>query len=178
MTGKVRALEASHYMMLSASGIEKVVQYEDYRFQTPSKESFEAKAEKLRKVLTESVEYHMISDVEVGCFLSSGIDSAVVTAISSRINPGIKALTVGFDVSSYSEIDDASEIAKHLNVEHIKLKGTCEQFRDAFEHVVWSLDSPVADPSTVANLYDRRGGFPLCQDAPLGRGGGRAVRRG
>src|SRR5699024_5506960 len=49
MTGKVRALEASHYMMLSASGIEKVVQYEDYRFQTPSKESFEAKAEKLRK---------------------------------------------------------------------------------------------------------------------------------
>ena len=150
MTGKVRALEASHYMMLSASGIEKVVQYEDYRFQTPSKETFEAKAEKLRKVLTESVEYHMISDVEVGTFLSSGIDSAVVTAISSRINPGIKALTVGFDVSSYSEIDDASEIAKHLNVEHIKLKGTCEQFRDAFEHVVWSLDSPVADPSTVA----------------------------
>lgn len=150
MTGKVQALEAGHYMMLSAKGIEKVVQYEDYRFATPSKESFEAKAEKLRKVLTESVEYHMISDVEVGTFLSSGIDSAIVTAISSRINPGIKALTVGFDVSSYSEIDDASEIAKHLNVEHIKLKGTCEQFRDAFEHVVWSLDSPVADPSTVA----------------------------
>lgn len=150
ITPEIKALEASHYMVVSRDGILKMEKYADYRFQTPSEESFEAKAERLRKILTESVEYHMISDVEVGTFLSSGIDSAIVTAISSRLNPGIKALTVGFNVTSYSELDDAAEIAKHLNVEHIQLKGTCEQFRDAFEHVVWSLDSPVADPSTVA----------------------------
>ena len=150
ISGKVSVLEASHYMILNKDGIEKIVQYEDYRFQTPTHESLDAKAEKLRRILTESVEYHMISDVEVGTFLSSGIDSAIITAISSRINPGIKALTVGFDVASYSEIEDAAEIAKHLNVEHITLKGNCEQFKNAFERVVWSLDSPVADPSTVA----------------------------
>lgn len=150
ITPEIKALEASHYMVVSRDGILKMEKYADYRFQTPSEESFEAKAERLRKILTESVEYHMISDVEVGTFLSSGIDSAIVTAISSRLNPGIKALTVGFNVTSYSELDDAAEIAKHLNVEHIQLKATCEQFRDAFEHVVWSLDSPVADPSTVA----------------------------
>ncbi|MBR6790220.1 MAG: asparagine synthase (glutamine-hydrolyzing) [Oscillospiraceae bacterium] len=150
ITPEIKALEASHYMVVDKDGIRKMVKYADYRFRTPSEESFEAKAERLRKILTESVEYHMISDVEVGTFLSSGIDSAIITAISSRLNPGIKALTVGFDVASYSELDDAADIAKHLNVEHIQLKGNCEQFRDAFEHVVWSLDSPVADPSTVA----------------------------
>ena len=150
ITPEIKVLQASHYMVVNKDGILKMEKYADYRFQTPSEESFEAKAEKLRKVLTESVEYHMISDVEVGTFLSSGIDSAIITAISSRLNPGIKALTVGFNVSSYSELDDAAGIAEHLNVEHIQLKANCDQFRDAFEHVVWSLDSPVADPSTVA----------------------------
>ncbi|MCI8601227.1 MAG: asparagine synthase (glutamine-hydrolyzing) [Oscillospiraceae bacterium] len=150
LTGEIKVLEASHYMVVDKNGIRKMEAYADYRFQVPSEESFEAKAERLRKIITESVEYHMISDVEVGTFLSSGIDSAIITAVASRLNPGIKALTVGFGVSSYSELSDAAEIARHLNVEHIQLKASCEQFRDAFERVVWSLDSPVADPSTVA----------------------------
>ncbi len=150
ITPEINVLEASHYLKITADGKIEDKKYFDLKFATPSEESFEAKAERLRKVLTESVEYHMISDVEVGTFLSSGIDSAIVTAISSRLNPGIKALTVGFDVASYSEIDDAYEISKHLNVDHIVLKGNVEQFKEAFEKVVWHLDSPVADPSTVA----------------------------
>ena len=93
---------------------------------------------------------------EVGTFLSSGIDSAIITAISSRLNPGIKALTVGFDVASYSEIDDAHEIAKHLNVDHIVLKGNVEQFKKAFEKVVWHLDSPVADPCLLYTSHQSR----------------------
>ncbi len=149
ITPGIQALEAAHYMVADEKGF-RTERYFTPAFGKPSEESFEAKAEKLRKVLTESVEYHMISDVEVGTFLSSGIDSAIVTAIASRLNPGIKALTIGFDVAAYSEIDDAREIAKHLNVEHIVLKGNCEQFRDAFEKTVFHLDSPVADPSTVA----------------------------
>lgn len=150
ITPQIQVLEASHYLKATVDGEIKVKKYFDLKFATPSEESFEQKAKKLVDVLTESVEYHMISDVEVGTFLSSGIDSAIITAISSRINPGIKALTVGFDVASYSEIDDAYEISKHLNVDHIILKGTVEQFKNAFEKVVWHLDSPVADPSTVA----------------------------
>ena len=150
LTPGISVLEAAHYMTVSRNGRVQTKRYFSPDFQKPSEESFEEKARKLRKVLTESVEYHMISDVEVGTFLSSGIDSAVITAIASRLNPGIKALTVGFDVASYSEVDDAHEIAKHLNVEHIVLKGNCRQFQDAFEKVVFALDSPVADPSTVA----------------------------
>ncbi|MBR5296169.1 MAG: asparagine synthase C-terminal domain-containing protein, partial [Clostridia bacterium] len=106
----------------------------------------------------ESVRYHMISDVPVGTFLSSGIDSAIVTALSSKINPGIKAFTVAFGVKEYSEIDDASAISKHLDVEHIKVVRDVEDFKNAFEKVVYSLDFPVADPSTVAI-------YLVCQEA-------------
>ena len=92
----------------------------------------------------------MISDVPVGSFLSSGIDSAIITSIASKLCPGIKAFTVAFGEKEYSEIDDAAAITRHLEVEHIKRIADAEDFKKAFEKVVWHLDTPVADPSTVA----------------------------
>lgn len=92
----------------------------------------------------------MISDVDVGTFLSGGIDSAVITATASKLNPGIKAFTVAFGEKEYSEIDEASGIARHLDVEHIKLVAGLEDFKRAFDKVVYHLDFPVADPSTMA----------------------------
>ena len=150
ITGKIQILEAAHYMMIDEDGNYRIEKYLDLMFKQPVEASFDEKVRQLRKVIVDSVEHHMISDVEVGTFLSSGIDSALVTAISSKLHPGIKALTVGFNVDAYSEIEDAKQISKHLNVEHILLEGDCEMFKDAFEKVVWHLGSPVADPSTVA----------------------------
>ena len=61
-----------------------------------------------------------------------------------------KAFTVAFREKEYSEIDDASAITRHLEVDHVKLIADAGDFKNAFEKVVWHLDSPVADPSTVA----------------------------
>ena len=78
-----------------------------------------------------------------------GLNSRIIDVDETMyLQPGLnRDAIVG---ASYSEVDDAHEIAKHLNVDHIVLKGNCQQFRDAFEKVVFALDSPVADPSTVA----------------------------
>ncbi len=144
-------LPAGHYLTYDAESKEvKITRYFDPMFCPDRELDYEAKKKLLRETLTESVRYHMISDVPVGTFLSSGIDSAIITAISSRLNPGIKAFTVAFGVKEYSEIDDASAITKHLDVEHIKVIRDVEDFKAAFEKVVWALDFPVADPSTVA----------------------------
>ncbi len=152
-------LPAGHYMVFDGkTGEGRVERYFDPMFRADREKSYEEKKALLRETLTESVKYHMISDVPVGTFLSSGIDSAIVTAISSKINPGIKAFTVAFGVKGYSEIDDASAITRHLDVEHIKVMRDVEDFKDAFEKVVWSLDFPVADPSTVAI-------YLVCQEA-------------
>ncbi len=119
-------------------------------FNPQKTDNFEKRAEELRRVVEESVKYHMISDVDVGTFLSGGIDSAVITATASKLNPGIKAFTVAFGEKEYSEIDEASGIAKHLDVEHIKLVAGLDDFKRAFDKVVYHLDFPVADPSTMA----------------------------
>ncbi len=144
-------LPAGHFLVFDGnSGALRVTRYFDPMFRPSREKSYEEKRSLLRETLTESVKYHMISDVPVGTFLSSGIDSAIVTALASKINPGIKAFTVAFGVKDYSEIDDAAAITRHLDVEHIKVVRGVEDFKQAFERVVWSLDFPVADPSTVA----------------------------
>lgn len=152
-------LPAGHYLVFDGkTGEVRIQQYFDPLFKPNREKTYEEKKALLRETLTESVRYHMISDVPVGTFLSSGIDSAIVTALSSKINPGIKAFTVAFGVKDYSEIDDASAITRHLDVEHIKVVRGVEDFKAAFENVVWSLDFPVADPSTVAI-------YLVCQEA-------------
>ncbi len=152
-------LPAGHYLIYDGKSKKcRIERYFDPMFCPDKEKSYEEKKAEVRSVLTESVKYHMISDVPVGTFLSSGIDSAIVTALASQLNPGIKAFTVAFGVKDYSEIDDATAISRHLDVEHIKVVRGVEDFKEAFEKVVWSLDFPVADPSTVAI-------YLVCQEA-------------
>ena len=149
---EIRILPAGSYMMLDFSA-EREVRVEKYytpTFTPVKSDDFEKRAEELREIIETSVKYHMISDVDVGTFLSGGIDSAVITATASKLNPGIKAFTVAFGEKEYSEIDEASGIARHLDVEHIKLVAGLEDFKRAFDKVVYHLDFPVADPSTMA----------------------------
>ena len=152
-------LPAGHFLVYDAKTRKANIQrYFDPMFYPSGEKSYEEKKKLLRDVLTDSVRYHMISDVPVGTFLSSGIDSAVITALSSRIHPGIKAFTVAFGVKDYSEVADAAAITRHLDVEHIPVLRDVEDFKDAFEKVVWALDFPVADPSCVAI-------YLVCQEA-------------
>ncbi len=146
----IKVLPAGHYAKVFKGEKIAPISYVDYRFAPNSKISFDEKERNLRKALENSIEAHMLSDVPVGSFLSSGIDSAVITAVASKLSPGIKAFTVSFGVKNYSEMDDASEIAKHLDIDHIKRVATFEDFIGAYENVIYHLDSPVADPSTVA----------------------------
>lgn len=149
---EIKILPAGYYMVCDFNG-DKDVRLEKYYtpvFRPQKSNDFEKKAELLRRTVEKSVEYHMISDVDVGTFLSGGIDSAVITATASKLNPGIKAFTVAFGVKEYSEIEEATGIAKHLDVEHIKLVAGLEDFKRAFDKVVYHLDFPVADPSTMA----------------------------
>jgi asparagine synthase (glutamine-hydrolysing) len=109
----------------------------------------EALYKRIRDTLRESVRMHMRSDVPVGCFLSSGIDSTAVVALAREFNPNILTFTVGFDVDGYSEIDVAQDSARHLNVTTIPTKIGPEDMMAALPRIVWHLDDPVADPALV-----------------------------
>jgi len=91
----------------------------------------------------------MRSDVPVGAFLSSGIDSTAVVALAREFNPNILTFTVGYDVPGYSEIEVAQDSARHLEVTTIPTKIGPQDMMDALPKIVWHLDDPVADPALV-----------------------------
>lgn len=106
--------------------------------------------DRLEKTLRESIEVHMVSDVEIGAFLSGGVDSSFVAERFS----GNKAFTVGFmdKNSKYNEIQASEELAEKLGLEHHTKTIGREEFWDAVPKVMYYLDEPSGDASAIA-LY-------------------------
>lgn len=115
----------------------------------PIKGNQDMKVNDIRKVLTQSVEQHMQTNLPIGCFLSGGIDSAIVTALAKEIKPDIKTFTAGFDVDGYSEITLAQEIADHYKVENISRVISPDEFVKELPNIIWHMGVPVADPAAI-----------------------------
>ncbi|MBA3489694.1 MAG: asparagine synthase (glutamine-hydrolyzing) [Longispora sp.] len=113
----------------------------------------EATFAEIREVLRESVRMHMRSDVPVGAFLSSGIDSTAIVALAREFNPNILTFTAAMDVPGYSELDVAQESARQLDVKTYPVLITAQMMMDALPKIVWHLDDPVADPALVPLYY-------------------------
>ena len=103
------------------------------------------------KAVRESVEAHKIADVEVGSFLSSGIDSSYI-AEAANVD---KTFTVGFespDGDRYNEIHFAKKFADTIGVENISKVITPEEYWGSFSDIQYQMDEPLADPAAIA-LY-------------------------
>lgn len=113
-----------------------------------TKEDMETIVEKIKKALENSVKYHEIADVEVGSFLSSGIDSSYLVSLA---RPD-KTYTVGYDNPVYDEISYAKDLADKLGIQNYSKKITKEEYMEAFPNIMYHMDEPLADPSAIA-LY-------------------------
>ena len=107
-------------------------------------------ADLVDKTLRESVKAHKIADVEVGSFLSSGIDSSYI-AEAANVD---KTFTVGFvsENDRYNEIHFAKEFAKTIGVENIAKEISPEEYWSNFPKIQYQMDEPLADPAAIA-LY-------------------------
>lgn len=108
---------------------------------------------KILDELRESVRLHMRSDVPVGAFLSSGIDSTAIVALAREFNPDILTFTAAMQVEGYSELEVAQESAEILGVTNHPIVVTAQMMMDALPRIVWQLDDPVADPALVPLFY-------------------------
>lgn len=96
-----------------------------------------------------SVNAHKIADVEVGCFLSSGVDSSYVSTYFADQ----KTFTVGFDFGEkYNEISWAQRLSEKIGVDHHTKLITSEEYWDVIPKIQYYMDQPLADPSCIA-LY-------------------------
>ena len=106
-------------------------------------------ANSLREVITKSIHDHMEGSVEIGCFLSGGIDSTITTTIASEVNPKLKAFSIGYESSAASELDDAIQTAQTLGIDLNVKKVSASEYMKTARESMYFMDTPVADPSAV-----------------------------
>lgn len=106
--------------------------------------------QRLDQAVQDSVKAHMTADVEVGAFLSGGVDSCLVAAEFT----GKRAFTVGFGsgAGKYNEIPLAKSAAEEMHLEHYGKRISEKEFWEAAPEVFYFMDEPLGDPSAVA-LY-------------------------
>jgi asparagine synthase (glutamine-hydrolysing) len=105
---------------------------------------------KLKTILSNSVKMQMISDVPIGSFLSSGVDSSLITAMmqeqsSTRIN----TFTLGFKEQAFDESTNARKISKHLNTNHHELIVRSDDCLSLVPLIADIYDEPFADSSQI-----------------------------
>ncbi len=121
--------------------------YADAVLQTdgaPPKNLQEA-AKELRPLLEETVRDHLIADVPLGVFLSSGLDSTTLVALGSRLQSDLHTFTVIFPEQRFSESKIARETAKHFKTRHQEILLSPDELLAQLDEAVNSLDQPTMD---------------------------------
>ena len=141
-------LPPAHYLVLKDGKIE-ITRYWEPKFRPEEGMTEEEAVQAIADVFEDSVAAHKISDVEVGCFLSSGVDSSYVSTYFA----GQKTFTVGFDYGErYNEIDFAKDLSEKIGLEHHYKVISPEEYWGNIRKVQYHMDQPVADASCIA-LY-------------------------
>ena len=147
-------LPPAHCMTVRADGAVEMRRYWRPEYAFDEGRSREDTVEAIDAAMRESVRYHNVADVEVGSFLSSGIDSSYMAACLAKENPAIKTFTVGFAEyeGGRDEITWARELADELHIANSSKHIGEEEYWASLPRVQWHMDEPSADPSAVA-LY-------------------------
>lgn len=143
----VYKLRPGHYLKYKKGHLE-IKKYYELNFEADDSKTIEEWQKGIRKHLDDSIKAHKISDVEVGSFLSSGVDSSLIATLSDVD----KTFTVGFENKNYSEIDYAKDLSKKIKTQNISKVITKEEYFDSISDIMYYMDEPLADPSCIA-LY-------------------------
>ncbi|MGG6447408.1 asparagine synthase (glutamine-hydrolyzing) [Pseudobacillus badius] len=155
MTTFIKKLSPGHYFFKKPGQPMDIHCYWRPNFQPVKSFEFQTASE-IRKVLTDSVNVHMRSDVPVGAFLSGGIDSSFIVSLAKEVNPRLKTFSVGFERDGFSEINVAQETAHSLDLENISYVISPEEFLEELPKIIWHMDDPLADPAAVPLYFVAR----------------------
>lgn len=142
----VYKLKPGHYLVYKDGKID-IKRYFQPKFE-PEKAGLQDTIKEIEDVMLDSVKTHKISDVEVGSFLSSGVDSSFVAATFK----GDKTFTVGFDYEKYNEIGYAEKLSEKVGIDNYSKIISTDEYWDSLGKIQYHMDEPLADPSAVA-LY-------------------------
>jgi asparagine synthase (glutamine-hydrolysing) len=146
----VKLLPAATILRIGQDGEQRMLRYWDYSFReplTPRAEN-DAAAE-LDYLFRQAVNRQMVSDVEIGAYLSGGMDSGAITAVASSQLPYIKSFTCGFDLSSASGMElsfderaAAERMSYQFKTEHYEMVLKSGDMERVMQRLVWHLEEP------------------------------------
>lgn len=142
-------LPAGHYMTYKEGNLE-IQRYFDPMMEPEEKGNLDNVVTEIENIVKDTIDAHMVADVEVGSLLSSGVDSSYVVSEF----PGEKTFTVGFldKDSKYNEIGYAESLVKELGKENYSKNIDSDEYFNIIPTVMYYMDEPLADPSCIA-LY-------------------------
>ena len=149
----IQLLPAGHYLTIEFSAGKPEVKrtaYWDYRFREPDRPvRREEYIEELDRLFQQAVNRQLVSDVEIGAYLSGGIDSSSITAVAASSFPYIKSFTCGFDLSSASGIElgfdertRAEAMSSYLKTEHYEVVLKAGDMERCLPKLAWHLEEP------------------------------------
>jgi asparagine synthase (glutamine-hydrolysing) len=165
----IHLLPAGHYAILPKFGTDtssqkafalRSVQYWDYCFSNPEKPNGKKEyLEELDRLFRQAVNRQLVSDVELGAYLSGGIDSGSITALAAQEFPYLKTFTCGFDLSSASGIElafdersKAEAMSACFKTEHYEMVLKAGDMERCLPTLAWHLEEPRVGQS-YPNFY-------------------------
>lgn len=151
---EVKKLEPGHYMLINAQN--KIQKIPFYQLDYPPKEnysdiSFEEAQKQFLKLLDESVESRLVSDVPIGTFLSGGIDSSLITAIAAQKVTHLNTFSIGFkEDPHFDESEYARLVSKKYKTNHHEFQLSRKQLLHSLNETLDYIDEPFADSSALA----------------------------
>jgi asparagine synthase (glutamine-hydrolysing) len=135
---KREKIEGSFYQLPDNQNINKQISYQNAQIE-------------LKKLLDDAVKLRMVADVPLGCFLSGGIDSSVVTALASQHTEKLLTFSIGYkDEPFFDETKYAHLVAKKFNTEHTTFSLTNNDLYADLHSILDYIDEPFADSSAIA----------------------------
>ena len=149
----VKTLEPGHLLKIGTTGPAAASSYWAPKF-GHSEESEQEIVETLRAKWLDVVEAHLLADVEVGAFLSGGIDSSAVVAAMTRVmERPVRTFTIGFPDKRYDESAHAEHVARYLGCKHSTHIVDVKKAMDVLPQVQRCYGEPFADPAAIPTWY-------------------------
>ncbi|HMK21600.1 MAG TPA: asparagine synthase (glutamine-hydrolyzing), partial [Terriglobales bacterium] len=154
MYAGIRKLLPGHTLEIGETGDVQISQYWDLQIAADDGDrQREFYVARYRELLEQCVSSHLMSDVPLGVFLSGGLDSSAVAALTTKIRrEPIETFAVGYGEESFSELPFARKVAAHIGSRHYEVRLSREEFFQALPRLIWHEDEPIVWPSSLS-LY-------------------------
>src|SRR5579864_6243509 len=158
MYAGINKLLPGHAMEIGEGGSPRISSYWDLQVKADSPARPRSYyVERYRALLEECVSSHLMSDVPLGVFLSGGLDSSAVAALTTKIRKEpIETFAVGYGEEAFSELPFARAVAEHIGSKHHEVRLSRDEFFQALPRMIWHEDEPVVWPSSVALYFVAR----------------------